>query len=823
MTEYQTTLMEKVDAVCQRIAPLWPLENFVAVNPYLGLSDLAFWKAHQTLKRMSGRGLCMPRSYYQEQLLQGRITSDDLMMALQTLDSPWNLPHFEQQLVHENGPSPKTVQLVTDVLGRIDGQDWSSYVVERISRYCAAYFDTAQALWSMPWKDRSLYQGWLEFSRIDKTSRMMGLRGMRRAVTGWPDSAEDAIVLATRILELPWAALDTYLYAALLSVGGWAGWTRYLGWQTDKNEGEKPSIRELLAIRLAWDALFLTLRQNDTLKSEWRSAAAKTPQPLSAADAEDQVEVVLQTAFEAGYQRELAQALLESPGALNAGESPEVQVVFCIDVRSEVYRRALETVSPSTQTLGFAGFFGIPMEYLPFGGTKAERRLPVFFNPAYRIEESLSPQNGEKAAADLARRHTHLRMVSIWKSFKTSASSAFAFVEAAGLWSAPKLISDSMGWTRPVPRPERLGLSARMQGQLGPQLGSLRSGPDGLTGIPQADRPSVAQSILRNMGMLKEFGRLILFVGHASTTSNNPQATGLECGACGGHSGEASARVAAALLNDSETRRGLKQKGIEIPSETFFIAGLHDTTTDEVLLFDGDGVPPSHHVDVAQLRRWLTLASRVTRLERAEFLGIGNASERSVHAHFLKRSRDWAEVRPEWALARNAAFIAAPRTRTLGRNLHGRVFLHEYRWRNDPDLATLGLIMTAPMIVAHWINMQYYGSVVDHDRLGSGNKVLHNVVGGALGVLEGNGGDLRGGLAWQSVHHGTRWIHEPMRLSAYIEAPKSAIEEVIFRNPATKELIDNAWIHLFQIDEDGGIYRRGGDKNWCRYEPPEVK
>ncbi len=269
MTEYQTTLMEKVDAVCQRIAPLWPLENFVAVNPYLGLSDLAFWKAHQTLKRMSGRGLCMPRSYYQEQLLQGRITSDDLMMALQTLDSPWNLPHFEQQLVHENGPSPKTVQLVTDVLGRIDGQDWSSYVVERISRYCAAYFDTAQALWSMPWKDRSLYQGWLEFSRIDKTSRMMGLRGMRRAVAGWPDSAEDAIVLATRILELPWAALDTYLYAALLSVGGWAGWTRYLGWQTDKNEGEKPSIRELLAIRLAWDALFLTLRQNDTLKSEW--------------------------------------------------------------------------------------------------------------------------------------------------------------------------------------------------------------------------------------------------------------------------------------------------------------------------------------------------------------------------------------------------------------------------------------------------------------------------------------------------------------------------------------------------------------------------
>ena len=59
--------------------------------------------------------------------------------------------------------------------------------------------------------------------------------------------------------------------------------------------------------------------------------------------------------------------------------------------------------------------------------------------------------------------------------------------------------------------------------------------------------------------------------------------------------------------------------------------------------------------------------------------------------------------------------------------------------------------MTAPMIVAHWINMQYFASTVDNDHFGSGNKTIHNVV-GRFGILSGNGGDLMTGLPWQSLH-----------------------------------------------------------------------
>jgi uncharacterized protein YbcC (UPF0753/DUF2309 family) len=110
--------------------------------------------------------------------------------------------------------------------------------------------------------------------------------------------------------------------------------------------------------------------------------------------------------------------------------------------------------------------------------------------------------------------------------------------------------------------------------------------------------------------------------------------------------------------------------------------------------------------------------------------------------------------------------------------------------------------------------MQYYGSVVDNRTFGSGNKVLHNVVGGAIGVLEGNGGDLRVGLSRQSLHDGRRWVHEPLRLSVFIEAPASAMDAIIARHQPVRQLVENGWLHLFRIAGDGAVYRRNRRGKW---------
>ena len=806
----ESQLLAKAEAACQRMAPLWPLKNFVASNPYLGLTSQSFWKVHETLERITGTGLCMPRAYYIDQIQQNRITHDDLAAALIEFGGLSDVTSFERDLAQDSPSLSTPFPLVTDILGALDSQDWSGFVVERISRYCAAYFDEGQALLPLPWKNISLYKGWLQFTYFDKSPRMLGIRGMRKAIAEWPDTAKEAIVLALRELNVPPEAVDDYLYAALLSIGGWAGWTRYLRWQAELQGHENDAILELLAIRLAWDALFYQLRYSESLKTRWHESMAAS---VNHADTGISINAVLQTAFEIGYQRRLAMFLNGPSDTKKDAARPTAQAVFCIDVRSEVYRRALESITSGVKTIGFPGFFGIPMEYLRLGDREAKAHLPVFLKPTYRVQEGVACEKDEhKKGKLILHRQVSMGIAKAWKSFKTSASSAFAFVEALGLLWVPKLISDSMGWTRPVPDPESLGLSFTMRRQLRPVLKPTVDRE--FSGIPETDRPILAASMLRNMGLVKNFARLVLFIGHGSTTVNNPHATSLDCGACGGQSGEASARTAVALLNDPLTRRGLVHHGIEIPEDTYFIAGLHDTTTDEIHLLNMGDIPQSHTTDMVPLCQWLTAASQMARTERATDLGIGQMPTDLILRDLRRRTRDWSEIRPEWALAGNAAFIAAPRARTARRNLEGRVFLHDYDWHTDENFSTLQLIMTAPMIVAHWINMQYYGSMVDNRRFGSGNKVLHNVVGGSIGVLEGNGGDLRVGLAMQSLTNGKRWIHEPMRLNVIIEAPKTAIDDVVARHEQVRQLVDNSWIHLFQIDESGHLNRRHRHQQW---------
>lgn len=119
----------------------------------------------------------------------------------------------------------------------------------------------------------------------------------------------------------------------------------------------------------------------------------------------------------------------------------------------------------------------------------------------------------------------------------------------------------------------------------------------------------------------------------------------------------------------------------------------------------------------------------------------------------------------------------------------------------------LELILTAPVIVASWINLQYYGSTVDNAVLGGGDKVLHNVT-GRIGVVVGNGGDLRPGLPFQSVHDGVRVMHEPLRLSVFVAAPVAAIDAVLAKHDGLRALADNGWLHLFALDDAGAVVAR---------------
>jgi uncharacterized protein YbcC (UPF0753/DUF2309 family) len=231
-----------------------------------------------------------------------------------------------------------------------------------------------------------------------------------------------------------------------------------------------------------------------------------------------------------------------------------------------------------------------------------------------------------------------------------------------------------------------------------------------------------------------------------------------------------------------------------------------------VEILDRAAIPDALLAKLGVLEAGLAEAAHRARAERAPALGLGSLAQRpdALAEAVRRRSDDWSLTRPEWGLANNAAFIVGPRRRSRGLDLGGRAFLHDYDWRADADGSILELIMTAPMVVTHWINMQYYASTVDNERYGCGNKVLHNIVGGRIGVFEGNGGDLRIGLPLQSLHDGERWMHTPLRLSVFIEAPRQKIEKVIADHEVVRQLLENRWLYLFRTEGDSVEAWRGG-------------
>jgi uncharacterized protein len=170
-------------------------------------------------------------------------------------------------------------------------------------------------------------------------------------------------------------------------------------------------------------------------------------------------------------------------------------------------------------------------------------------------------------------------------------------------------------------------------------------------------------------------------------------------------------------------------------------------------------------------------------------------------------------VYPEWGLARNAAIVIGPRSLTAGADLERRVFLHSYAPEHDPEGTALETILTAPLVVAHWINAQYYYSAVDPDVFGAGSKTVHNLVAGA-GVLSGPSGDLRLGLPWQSVGTREGLHHEPVRLLVVVDAPRERIERIVERADVVHDLVHGEWVTLVRPGDVAGEWERYVRAGW---------
>ncbi len=731
MKAFEINIDDLIANAAKIIAPVWPLQTFIARNPLHGIESLNF--------------------------------EDAIVMGEKFLAGSFDLL-----------------------------RDKSSDVNREMIKWCQAFLDEGQATITMPGREKGFYRAWVLLAPFDKKLRASQNKGWLRSL---PDTPDEAISFSLRKLDVPDDQIEEFLKYAIAQLPGWAGYIKWRSDWQDKTAGFKNPItlKDFLAVRLAITCALQGEDKKELFKTENLSPKKLDPFLKEIEIKEDK------------YLQEILKKVIPETIKLNSKTEPlcrpDAQLVFCIDVRSEQFRMRIEREG-NYETIGFAGFFGLPVTVHSYNTDVVSDCCPVLLKPRYKVCEEPACQDSDRISHRQAG-HSVLEVLrGFYQDLKYNFATPFALVETLGMWCGLWMAIRTLMPTSSV-KLRRLAKEWVMP--------TLATTPK--IDIPLPDQIVYAESALRIMGLTKNFSRLVVFCGHGSSTENNPYASALDCGACGGNHGGTNGKILAAILNNSVIRASLAKKEIIIPEDTLFVGGEHNTTTDEVVIH-GEAKSNHHREILERLRIDLANAGIANNKHRCRTFGLDKSGIESKN-HVLKRSSDWAEVRPEWGLARNAAFIVGPRSITKDLDLDGRCFLHSYEWREDASGKSLETILTAPMVVAEWINTQYFFSTLNNIAYGSGSKITHNVT-GKLGIMQGNGSDLMHGLPLQSVNStDDKRYHELMRLQTIVYAPRYRIDSIIEKQAILKTLLFNKWVILVAIDpKDNKSYRLIREGEW---------
>jgi len=775
----ESAIRDSIDEAATTVGPLWPIHSFVTANPLSGFEDRPFGEAvEQATTLLGGRGYpsaetfgaALERGQIDREILEEELAEAGYEDAPETL-----LDRIADAADAENG----------------DADTATDHVDQVLTKWLTAFLDEGSAHWSMPNREAGFYTAFREMAEYDSDIPEEGV------AADLPEAPIEAIELVvTSYPEDRWVPI---LEERLAALPGWTGFIKQRAEDEGVWQSTYPiSLEGYLAARLALlDAVDADI------------------EPADAADVNPANELagVFLRAWEATYRDDLVgtvAARSQSMDDIDTSGRPDAQLVFCIDTRSEIIRRHIEATG-DYETHGYAGFFGIPMEYQGYDADVSVDACPPILDSQHHITDF--PTDDDTQARHDRRSGIRAAADEVIEILEANAATAYGYVETAGsgyglslaartlvpghvhdlIDAAAGLVPDEHEFCEPLVHHHHT------------YSGDL---PVGLT---HEEKVEYAATAFELMGF-EEFSRLVVFTGHASETANNPYDSSLDCGACAGNPGGPSARVLAKICNDEAVTAELRDRGFDIPEDTIFVAGQHNTTTDEVALF-ADDMPESHADDSDQLRTDLATARENATAERAEAMGADGSTGISETE---RRAADWAETRPEWGLAGNAGFVIGPRELTSGCDLDGRTFLHSYDWSTDPTGDALEAIFTGPMVVTQWINTQYYFSTVDNAVYGSGSKVTQNPVGN-VGVYQGNGGDLMAGLPLQSLMTADdEPYHQPLRLSTVVHAPVERVTDILADHEELTEILDNDWLSLTAVDptQDHRVFHYEESLEW---------
>ena len=543
-------------------------------------------------------------------------------------------------------------------------------------KWLQVFFDEGQATLPMPLRQDGLLNSVLRLLVYDNLI-IQNDRHKKHWLITLPKQPKQVIAECLFYLGVTTQEYETFLTLMLATLAGWSSYIQYLAnwaYQPQTSWHNIDIQTQYLALRLVFTCLHWP---NAKELLSWHQRAKKQA---------DVSALLQQVNFDETTYHEEVLSKLKNQTQCTSTTQTAAQLVFCIDVRSEPFRRVLEAQG-HYETFGCAGFFGLPVaiEDPIDGSTYAS--CPALLKPAHQIAatpvESFEKCKQASQRAQLPKK--------LYQSSKYTFTVPFVLVEALGLikglWMACKSITPRFAFK----------LKTKWQAMISKNHAVTFA----IDAIPFTQQVEYTASLLKSMGLTANFAPLVVFCGHGSSTSNNAYATALDCGACGGNHGTPNARILVSILNNTEIRSALKQQDIHISPHTHFIAAHHNTTTDVMTLFETPSVTATDQL--ATLKQDLEAARIQNNMCRiAQLKGVMKSKNAVKHTDV--RSYDWAQVRPEWGLANNAAFIIGPRSLSKDIALDGRVFLHSYDWQQDPQGDLLAGILTAPVVVAQWIN-----------------------------------------------------------------------------------------------------------------------
>jgi uncharacterized protein YbcC (UPF0753/DUF2309 family) len=775
---------------------------------------------------------------------QGDLAKDFRQAALRALFDAC----LARTVIHEEEPAPPNP--VDEII-----HPW-------LIRLSSVFLDQGMSYWPMPLREKGFYAS---------VRTLLARRGgiFPRYLTGLDEefqrqeyfafSATDAVLDYLDLLHFREADWENVLLAELLALPGWAGLMRRL--EEDPNlaphEPVPCSLMDYLAVRLTMVRVASRMGaaeaapQESPLKTQEKRRLSRAARIYDAARvvslSADEInrlsntewtafvsEVkacnglerrrILHLAYERWHEREILRGLAshrEYRGLSEVPARPAAQVFFCIDEREESMRRALEEVDAEMETFSSAGYFGVAVDYKGIDDPHGAALSPVVVKPQHAVLEQ--PMAEDSALLERRRLRRRLLGQMMQQSFlssrtlvrgwlSTSALGLLSAVPLIGNLLAPRRYAQLREWLNkaflPQPRTELTLMRNTAQSQ-GAVTGLL-------TGFAPAEKTERVASVLGPAGLTRHFARVVMVLGHGSSSLNNPHESAHDCGACGGRRGGPNARLFAAMANRPEVRERLRERGIDIPANTCFIGGYHDTCNDEVELYDLDALPATHQADLERVRESLEKARVRDAHERARRFESCPADAQPAEAlrHVEERSEHLAQPRPEYGHCTNAVCIVGRRSLTRGLFLDRRAFLASYDAGQDPDDQSLAAVLAAVVPVCAGISLEYYFSFVDNDRYGCGTKLPHNVT-GLVGVMDGHASDLRTGLPWQMVE-----IHEPVRILFVVETTTERLMKVVNASAALRQVVGNRWIRLATIDPGSGRVHVRRDSGFEEFDGP---